>query len=191
MSGARVKGLLMGRYSLQETIFLTFRPNLKKWSNLEEIKSWLSFFKINEAEKINVTLKSTHKPVVLNDFAVISITYSLQKSNQHDKKEYLQMFEQLKAENAEMKTKINLLHIHKVETESKMKILQGDNSKVSSQVDSTQQSGLRWGRRWSAASWSATIAPAAEDLGQVCACHDQRSRYKSQHKAKLFSHKLQ
>ena len=46
-------------------------------------------------------------------------------------------------------------------------------------------------RRWSAASWSANIAPAAEDLGQVCACHDQRSRYKSQHKAKLFSHKLQ
>ena len=33
MSGARVKGLLMGRYSLQETIFLTFRPNFKKWSN--------------------------------------------------------------------------------------------------------------------------------------------------------------
>ena len=109
-----------------------------KWSNLEEIKSWLSFFKINEAEKINVTLKSTHKPVVLNDFAVISITYSLQKSNQHDNKEYLQMFEQLKAENAEMKTKINLLHIHKVETESKMKILQEDNSKVSSQVDKLQ-----------------------------------------------------
>ena len=46
-------------------------------------------------------------------------------------------------------------------------------------------------RRWSAASWSATIAPAAQDIGQVCACHDQRSRYKSQHKAKLFSHKLQ
>jgi len=45
-------------------------------------------------------------------------------------------------------------------------------------------------RCWSA-SWSATVAPAAEDLGQVCACHDQRSRYKSQHKAKLISHKLQ
>ena len=106
-----------------------------KWSNLEEIKSWISFFKINEAKKINVTLKSTHKPMVLNDFAVISITYSLQKSHHYDNKECLQMFEKLQAENAEMKTKINLLQIHHVETESKMKILQEDNSKVSSQVD--------------------------------------------------------
>ena len=111
------------------TLVLPMKLILKsKWSNLEEIKSWLSFFKINEAEKINVTLKSTHKPVVLNDFAVIRMTYSLQKSHQYDNKECLQMFEKLKAE-------INLLQIHKVETESKMKIIQEDNSKVSSQVD--------------------------------------------------------
>ena len=49
---------------------------MSKLSNLEDIKSLVSN-QINQAEKISVSIKTTHKPVVTNDFVVINITYSL------------------------------------------------------------------------------------------------------------------
>ena len=70
-----------------------------KLSNWEDIKNLLSH-KINQAEKFGVSIKSSHKPVVTNDFVVINITYSLPKDSQHD------MYRRIKKHGSKLEKKI-------------------------------------------------------------------------------------